>query len=128
MNRSFLPTVTVVAALMMMQGPASAGPRSLDCKLTTVQTKTGSSFEVASENQRLTITFDEGAKTLIADLDARLLAFDHVTITPITMTGYVLDVSLGIDRSDWSIVLQTYEDRSIRSEFGTCLPASGPSR
>ena len=105
---------------------ALAEPNRLTCELTRVQIKTGANFEAAAESKLFAITFDEDAKTLAVERDSKTLPLDHVTMTPITMTGYIDDLSLGVDRSSWSVVLQTYRMNSIRSEFGTCSQGAKP--
>jgi hypothetical protein len=50
-----------------------------------------------------------------------------VTISTITIDGYTDDLSIGIDRSSWSIVVQTYVQDHVRAEFGVCKPAAAPA-
>ena len=121
-GRTKLAAVFALALALFVQLPSAAiaDAKRLDCNLTRLQTKTGTDFDVATEAKSVTITFDEQAGTLVVDRDGMAHFLDHVTMTPIAMTGYVDDLSLGIDRSSWSIVLQTYKANSVSSEFGIC--------
>ena len=107
-------------ATLVQVNSAFAETRRLDCTLSRLQTKSGTNFDVSSEDKSIAVTFDEGARTLIVNRDGGSRRLDHVTITPISMTGYASDISLGVDRSSWSIVLQTYKANAVASEFGTC--------
>ena len=47
-------------------------------------------------------------------------ALDKVAISQTSMTGAAEHISVGIDRSSWRIVFQTYEEGVTRNEFGNC--------
>lgn len=72
--------------------------------------------------------FDDVAKTISVTQDGNSRALTYVTMTQMTMNGYVNDMSLGIDVSSWKIVLQTYmpEPDSMRVEYGVCRLSAKP--
>ena len=114
--------VWALAALVLVQSSAAAlaEPTRLECTLSRLQTKSGQNFESAVENRSLSVTYDEEGRSLKVDRDGKTYSLGHITMTPISITGYVDDISLGVDRSSWSVVLQTFGSSSTTSEFGTC--------
>ena len=48
----------------------------------------------------------------------------HVKISTISINGYNGEISIGIERSSWAIVLQTYSQNPPIAEFGQCQLAA----
>lgn len=119
-------SVLAMALVLLSSADANAAPARLDCSMAKLETKTGSDFDVEAENRSIIVVFDEDAKTLSVYPDGGKQPLAHVTITPIAMSGYVDDLSLGIDRSSWSVVLQTYKPGSKSTEFGACSLSAKP--
>lgn len=119
---SLVDAVSALAAAFALLLPAGAvaGPQSLDCRLTQLETKAAAKFDVETESRPITILFDEEARALTVTQDGNARALHNVTITQSSMNGYVDDMSLGIDPSSWRIVFQTYKPDSERIEFGAC--------
>jgi len=109
----------MIAALMCATWTdnAAAAPKHLDCILTDTATKPG------TENRRVAVVFDEDTKTLSAEASGRSYSFGKVTITYISISGQVDDVSIGIDRSSLGIVWQQYGADKVTTEFGHCRSA-----
>ena len=104
-------------------GIAKATPQELDCILTDVETKseeTKFDSQVAVEKRAIVVTFDEQQGSLSLRQGTANKSLQDVTITPTSMNGAADDISLGIDRSSWRIVFQTYGPNSVRNEFGIC--------
>ena len=111
-------------------GVASATPQELDCILNDVETKseeTKFDSQVAVEKRAIAVTFNEQQGALSLREGAASKPLQDVTITPTSMNGAAGNVSVGIDRSSWRIVFQTYGPNSVRNEFGICnlRPKSG---
>lgn len=119
-----------LAAAILLLSPAAAiaAPQRLDCSLTVLETKAGSKQDVGAENRSIAVVFDDVAKTISVTQDGNSRALTHVTMTQMTMNGYVNDMSLGIDVSSWKIVLQTYmpEPDSMRVEYEVCRLSAKP--
>ncbi len=117
---SFLRILAALIGTLLLQGVATAAadPKQLDCTLADPGSVSASSQQ--TESRPVTVTFDEAAGTLFVSRDGTTRAFSHVTMTQSSVTGYLDDISLGIDRGAWIIVLQTYDAYSTRAEFGTC--------
>ena len=58
---------------------------------------------------------------------AKNLDLAHVKISTISINGYNGEISIGIERSSWAIVLQTYSQNPPIAEFGQCQPPAPPS-
>ncbi len=104
-------------------GPLLGAPKMLDCVLTDIETKgPGAKFDsqVGAEKRALTVAFDDGAKTLAVQQDNVMTPLDDVSISQTSMTGTAGNISVGVDRSSWHIVFQTYGEGSTHSEFGQC--------
>ena len=130
-HRSFLPEGVAAAsvlgaALLLPSVVAVAAPKRLDCSLTRIETRTGPNLEVGRENRPIIVVFDDEAKSLAMYQDGGKWGLGHVTITQISMNGYVDEISLGIDLSTWSIVLQTYKPEAMTAEFGACGQSATP--
>ncbi len=120
-----LLTVLALSTLSLLAsfGILKATPQELDCILTDMETKseeTKFDSQVAGEKRAIVVTFDEqqGLLSLREGKADKLL--QDVTITPTSMNGAADGISLGIDRSSWRIVFQTYGPNSVRNEFGIC--------
>jgi hypothetical protein len=118
--------VSALAMALLLPGVAVAAPKRLDCSLTKVETRTGANFEVGRENRPVTVVFDAEAKSLAVYQDGGKRALGHVTITQISMNGYIDEMSLGIDMSSWSVVLQLYKPEAMTTEFGACSQSAKP--
>ncbi len=116
----------LAAAHLLLPSALAAAPKRLDCSLTNLETTVGPKYEAEAENRPITVVFDEEAKTLAVYQDGNRRVLDHVTITQISINGYIDEISLGIDMSSWSIVLQTYKPNSMSAEFGACSQSAKP--
>ena len=117
------------AAALLPLSPAGAiaAPQRLDCNLTSLETKTGSTTDVVAENRPITVVFDREAKALTVYPNGSALVLTNVTMSQIAISGYISgDLSLSIDPSSWSIVFQTYKPASATTEFGACSPSAKP--
>ena len=117
-------------SLLVSFGTLKATPQELDCILTDVETKseeTKFDSQVAVEKRAIVVTFDEQQRLLSLREGKADKLLQDVTITPTSMNGAADGISLGIDRSSWRIVFQTYGPNSVRNEFGICNlhPRSG---
>lgn len=80
-----------------------------------------------AENRSITVLVDQEAKALTVDQDGSGRALDNVTATQIAITGYVRgQVSLSVDPTSLSVVLQTYKPDSTLNEFGACSVSAKP--
>ncbi len=124
--RAAVGAVGALAAVLFSMSPAGAAPKRLDCTLTVLETKAGLKLDVAAEKRSIIIVFDEQAKALAVRQDGGARTLSNVTMTQSSMTGYVGEMSLGVDPSSWSVVLQTYKPDSVDVEFGTCSLSAEP--
>ena len=120
-----LLTVLALSTLSLLAsfGILKATPQELDCILNDVETKseeTKFDSQVAVEKRAIVVTFDEQQGLLSLHEGKANKLLQDVTITPTSMNGAADDISLGIDRSSWRIVFQTYGPNSVRNEFGIC--------
>lgn len=107
----------------MASNGVAAAPQTLDCVLRDVETRSpGAKFDsqVAAETRSLAVTFDDDARSLSMNIDGAWTPLKNVAISQTSMTGASDNFSLGIDRSSWRIVFQTYGQGTARSEFGDC--------
>ena len=112
-------------ALLAVLAPrtAAAAPQTLDCVLTDIETKSGDTkfdSEEDAEKRAIAVIFDDGEKTLAIQADGKRAALGNVAISQTSMTASAGNISLGIDRSSWRIVFQTYGQSTTRNEFGDC--------
>jgi hypothetical protein len=107
-----------LALILGAGGAAEAAPQQFDCLLTDTEAKP------QSENRLLTVEFDEDSKVANAKAGDRSYSFTAPTITYISVSGQVDDVSFGIDRSSFGIVWQHYAADKVTTEFGHCRPAA----
>jgi len=109
----------VFAALLFVTGVlasplAWASPQHLECTLTDTDS------ESAVEQRALTITFDEETTTMKMQESGRIRNLTNVSISTTSMSGGDAGMTIGVSRSSWRIVLQTYQHNSVRTEFGVC--------
>jgi hypothetical protein len=118
----------VAGVLLLSPVGAVAASARLNCSLTDVETQGAGKFDrqVGAENRSVTVVFDEQASALSVDQNGAPRTLSNVTITQSSMSGTSSDISVGVDRSSWSIVFQTYASDSIRAEFGSCKPSTEP--
>ena len=102
------------AALSLAGAAAGAAPQRLDCMLTDTDTET------AVEQRRIAIVFDEEASTLLLDEAGRTRSLANVSIGMTSISGGEANLTVGVSRSSWRVVLQTYQKSSVRTEYGTC--------
>ncbi|HTV33828.1 MAG TPA: hypothetical protein VME69_12125 [Methylocella sp.] len=91
----------------------------LECTLTAAG---GEGKEMTT--RQIGIVFDTEANKLDFYDGAQRRELAQVTISTISIDGYTDDLSVGIDRSSWSIVVQTYAPDHVHAEFGVCKPRS----
>ncbi|MGB9188176.1 MAG: hypothetical protein WCB34_09350 [Methylovirgula sp.] len=125
-KKSFLRTAAVVSALALVSSPfypvgALATPTRLECTLTSA------GADGKQTTRKISIVFDAEAKTLDFYQGSQRQALAHVTISTISIDGYTDNMSIGIDRSSWAIVVQTYLPDHTLAEFGACKPATMPA-
>ena len=117
-----------VPAIFLLLLPAGAGaaPERLDCRLIKAEIQSGSQSEQVAEDRSIIVVFDEQTRALTVYQDANGQALNGVTITQSSMSGAVGEISLGLERSSWGIVFQTYGSDSMRAEFGECNLSTEP--
>jgi hypothetical protein len=108
----FVPLLLTVAVLA--SGGAYAVPQRLECLLTDADAQIG------VERRSIAIIFDEDAATMQWQEAGRIRILTNVSISMTSMSGGEADVTLGVSRSSWRVVLQTYRKGSVRTEFGVC--------
>jgi len=120
--RSSAALIAAVLIVVLARLPiASATPQQLSCTLTDTAEQLG------AESRPIAVVFDDDAKTLNAQDGARNYRFDNVSISNISISGEVDDVSLGIDRSSSGIVWQQYGPGKPVIEFGQCRRTNPPA-
>ncbi len=124
-NICWMKSIASALAILAIVAPktAAAGPQKLDCVLTDIEIKSaGVKFdsEVAAEKRSIAVVFDDDAKTLAMKSDGTQIPLKNVAISQTSMTGAGDNISLGIDRSSWRIVFQTFGQGTTRNEFGNC--------
>jgi hypothetical protein len=83
-------------------------------------------LDVGAEKRSIVVVFDEEAKALSVLQDGDERALGNVTMTQNSFNGYVGEMSLGVDPSSWSVVLQTYKSDTVETEFGACSLSAKP--
>jgi hypothetical protein len=106
-----------VAAILASALGASAAQQRLECVLTDTASRLG------AENRSIVVTFDEDRNGLQALVGSQSYSFSQVSISTVSISGQIGDVSLGIDRSSLGIVWQQYEPGEPVVEFGRCQAA-----
>jgi hypothetical protein len=108
-----------------MPSAGTASPTRLDCNLTTLETRAGKQFDSGVESRSITVVFDQETNALILyqEGSSRL---DNVSMSVASINGAAGNVTLGIDRSSWGIVLQTKKTDSTIAEFGACGLSTKP--
>jgi hypothetical protein len=122
-NRLFVKVTTVASVLVSANSlffviGAFAAPMRLECVLTSV------GADDKETTRTILVVFDAEINTLISYQGARPREFSDVTISTVSINGNTDDMSIGIDRSSWSLVVQTYSQDRVSGEFGTCRPAA----
>jgi len=107
-------------ATLLPNVTATATPRLLDCSLNEIDTTAGQNFNVETENRSISVAADDEARTITVFQDGKAWPLSHVTITQIVMNGYTDDISVGVQISSGSIVLQSYALNFTKAEFGIC--------
>ena len=121
-----LAAAIALAIALLLPAVAVAAPKRLDCSLITHETRIGPNLAFERENRPVTVVFDAETELLAVYHDGSKRALSHVTITRISMNGYVDEMSLGIDMASWSIVLQAYKPEVTIAEFGVCSQSTEP--
>jgi len=116
-RQSILTGVALIGWLASCLHPTEAAPIRVHCVLSS----TGAADAKPSE---IDIVFDVESNSLTVDRGTQHIALSHVTISTISIDGYTQAMSIGIDRSSWSVVVQTYSQGPPTAEFGTCKPAT----
>jgi len=101
-------------AAVLASPVASAAPERLQCLLTDTDAQS------AVEQRPLVILFDEDANTMQVQESGRTSTLADVSITMTSMSGAGANMTIGVSRSSWRIVRQTYQKNSVRTEFGVC--------
>jgi hypothetical protein len=118
--------VSLIAASLLLIFPSGtfAAPKGLTCVISQADT------DGKAITRTVGIAFDADANTLTVDDGTQHKDLAHVRISTISVNGYNDEVSIGIERSSWAIVLQTYMPDHSTAEFGTCklLAASAPQK
>jgi hypothetical protein len=123
-HNSYLAWAVASVLGLLAPGIAGASPQILECVLTDIETKgAATEFEsrVGAERRSITVIFDDDAGTLGVEAGGVSTPLNDVTISQTSMNGAADDISLGVDRSSWRIVFQTYTADLKRSEFGSCI-------
>ena len=118
-KRSFLKIAAAGAlASVASFDPAYAVPTRLQCVLASTEASG------KDTTRTISIAFDAKANTLVVTQGAQQQPLAQVTISTISIDGYTDATSIGIDRSSWSIVVQTYAPDHASADFGSCKPIS----
>jgi len=112
LNAPFAALLLVTAVLA--SPVAWAAPQRLECTLTDTDA------ESAVERRALAIIFDEETTTMKMQEDGRIRNLTNVSISMTSMSGGDAGMTIGVSRSSWRIVLQTYQRNSVRTEYGVC--------
>ena len=112
--------VLVMACSQLFAVGALATPTRLEC------TMTSASPDDKNTTHTIFVVFDAEMNTLVLYQGAQRREFADVTISTVSINGATDDVSIGIDRSSSSIVVQTYSQDRVSAEFGACKPAAVP--
>ena len=104
----------VLAGGNTFAGPQLAGPQRLECTLTDTDAQS------AVEHRSIAIIFDEDAATMQLREGGRSRNLSDVSISMTSMSGGEADMTIGVSRSSWRVVLQTYQKNSVRTEYGVC--------
>jgi hypothetical protein len=103
---------TALSMTLTGTGDAAAAIQTLDCVL--------SNPGGPPDNPSIAVTIDDTGKTLKVQRGTDSYSFTNVSISNISISGQVNDVSLGIDRSSLGIVWQQYGADKVATDFGQC--------
>ena len=113
----------VVWTILMVE-KAFAAPQRLECILTDTDVQSQSRME----HRSIAIIFDEEAATMQWQEGGHTRALTHVSISMTSMSGGDGGMTIGVSRSSWRVVLQTYQGNTVRTEYGTCaIRAQSPA-
>jgi len=115
-----IPTeVCALTVLLAVTASAHAGsaPQRLACVLTDIDTAS------AVEHRSIAIVFDADRSTIAFEEGGRSQDLTNVSISMTSMSGGVGDMTVGVSRSSWRVVVQTYGKSSVRTEYGVCALA-----
>lgn len=104
----------LLVAAVLASGSACAAPQRLECILTDADAQIG------VERRSIAIVFDEDSATMQWQEAGRIRLLTNVSISTTSMSGGEADVTVGVSRSSWRVVLQTYQNNSVRTEYGVC--------
>lgn len=100
--------------------PAVAAVQRLDCVLTDTDEAS------AVEHRPIVILFDDESATMKLQEGARSRDLGQVSISMVSMSGGDADTTIGVSKSSWRVVVQTYQRGSVRTEFGVCTLRGSP--
>ncbi|MGA2839595.1 MAG: hypothetical protein ABSG18_05355 [Steroidobacteraceae bacterium] len=103
----------LVAAVLASAGALAAAQR-LECTLTDTDAQS------AVERRAIAIIFDEETTTMQLQEGGHTRNLTDVSISMTSMSGGETDMTIGVSRSSWRVVLQTYQENSVRTEYGIC--------
>ncbi len=113
---------TDVRALMVLFAViASARAGAASQRLACVLTDTDAASAV--EHRSIAIVFDADRSTMAFEEAGRSRDLTNVSISMTSMSGGVADMTVGVSRSSWRVVVQTYGKSSVRTEYGVCALA-----
>ncbi len=117
----------LLSCAAMLASPAVAATQRLDCVLTDTDVAS------AIEHRPIVILFDDESATMKLQEGARTRELGQVSISMVSMSGGDADTTIGVSKSSWRVVVQTYQSGSVRTEFGVCTlrgapPKSTPAR
>jgi hypothetical protein len=106
--------LAAVATSTLSPRASWAAPQELSC---TLNNPGGAQ---STQNEPVTVTFDDNAKTLQAQRSGRNYSFADVSISNVAISGDAGTVSLAIDRSSLGLVWQQYGTDKVTTEYGKC--------
>lgn len=110
-------TIVVMASALISlvtSTEAIAAAQHFECVLTDT------ADQLASENHEVVVVLDESARSLKAQDGSHSYSLADVSISNISISGDVDNLSIGIDRSSLGIVWQQYQANKVVTEFGHC--------
>ncbi len=110
----------LLVAAVLANSAAWAAPQRLECTLTDTDAQS------AVERRSIAIIFDEEATTMNLQESGRIRNLTNVSISMTSMSGGDAGVTIGVSRSSWRVVLQTYQGNSVRTEYGVCALSEPP--
>lgn len=111
--RGIVSSIALIAGLACT-ADASAAPQQFNCTLSPAGN------QQSSQSQSIIVSFDPEAKTLQARVGNHNYTFGDVSISNVSISGHVGNISIGIDRSSLGIVWQQYGSGKASIQFGQC--------